>query len=57
MTVTRSTETSPIVYNDVDMCVITEDGLCQMIREAAGTRHIDTFTSDYIINVTKSAKT
>ena len=57
MTVTRSTETSPIVYNDVDMCVITEDGLCQMIREAAGTRHIDTFTSDYAITVTKSAST
>lgn len=56
MTVTRNTETVPIVYNDVDMCVITEDGLCQITRDADGTRHLDTFSTDYAITVTKQAK-
>lgn len=55
MTVTRNTETVPIVYNNVDMCVITEDGLCQITRDADGTRHLDTFTTDYAITVVKTA--
>lgn len=56
MTVTRNTETVPIIYTDVDMCVITEDGLCQITRDADGTRHLDTFSTDYAITVSKAAK-
>lgn len=56
MTVTRNTETVPIVYTDVYMCVITEDGVCQITRVGDGTRHLDTFLTDYAVTVTKQAK-
>lgn len=56
MTVRRYTETGYIDYTDVDMCVITEDGLCQITRDADGTRHLDTFSTDYAITVSKPAK-
>ena len=56
MTVTRNTETVPIIYTDVDICVITEDGFCQITRNADGTCHLDNFSSDYAITVSKPAK-
>lgn len=57
MTVTRNTETVPIVYTDVDICVITDDGFCQITRDADGTCHLDSFSTDYAITVVKAAST
>lgn len=58
MTVTRNTETVPIVYTDVTMCVITDGGLCQITRaEADGTQHLDTFTTDKAVTIVKPAET
>lgn len=57
MTVTRNTETVPIVYTDVKMCVITDGGLCQIMREADGTQHLDTFTTDLAVTIVKPAET
>lgn len=56
MTVTRYTDTSSIVYTDVKMCVITDGGLCQMMREVDGTQHLDTFTSDLVVTISKPAE-
>ena len=57
MTVTRNTETTPIVYTDVTMCVITDGGLCQIMREEDGTQHLDTFTTDKLVTIVKEAET
>lgn len=57
MTVTRNTETVPIIYTDVTMCVITDGGLCQIMREADGTQHLDTFTTDKAVTIVKPAET
>lgn len=57
MTVTRNTDTVPIVYTDVTMCIITDGGLCQIMREADGTQHLDTFTTDKAVTIVKEAET
>ena len=57
MTVTRNTDTTPIVYTDVTMCIITDGGLCQIMREADGTQHLDTFTTDKAVTIVKGAET
>lgn len=56
MTVTRNTDTVPIVYTNVKMCVITDEGLCQIMREEDGTQHLDTFTTDKAVTVLKTAE-
>lgn len=57
MTVTRNTDTVPIVYTNVKMCVITDEGLCQIMREEDGTQHLDTFTTDKLVTIVKPAET
>lgn len=57
MTVTRNTDTVTITYTDVKMCVITDGGLCQIMREEDGTQHLDTFTTNLAVTVSKPADT
>ena len=57
MTVTRNTDTAPIVYTNVKMCVITDEGLCQIMREEDGTQHLDTFTTEKQVTIVKPAET
>lgn len=56
MTVTRNTDTDSISYTNVKMCVITDEGLCQIMREEGGTRHLDTFTTEKQVTIVKPAE-
>ena len=41
-------------FTNVNMCVINDDGLCQLMRVYDGVSHLDTIKADATVNIQRT---
>lgn len=53
MTVTVYTSQGAVdkTFTDVTMCVLNDDGLCQLMRTDDGVSHLDTFKAEHNVTI------
>lgn len=56
ITVTTYTEGGSVdkTFTNVKMCILNDEGLCQIMRVYDGVSHLDTFTANATVNIQRT---